>query len=59
MMKHCNQAGWTPLMNACEQGNLEVIKVIVENGGSQVIEFKSSSGSPLHAAISCQSTAIQ
>ena len=34
MMRHQNQAGWTPLMNACEQGNLEVIKVIVQNGGA-------------------------
>lgn len=46
-------------MNACEQGNTDVIKVIVEQAGSPVLEFKSISGSPLHAAISCESTAIQ
>ena len=46
-------------MNACEQGNAEVIKVIVQHGGAQVLEFRSFGGSPLHAAISCESTALQ
>ena len=31
-----------------------MIKLLVNNGGAQLIEFKSTGGSPLHAAISCE-----
>lgn len=46
-------------MSACEQGNLEVIKVLIGTGGPQLLEFVSTGGTPLHAAISCDVTAQQ
>jgi len=59
MMRQQSQACWTPLMSACEQGNLEVIKVLVGTGGPSLLEFASNGGTPLHAAISCNITASE
>lgn len=46
-----SQAQWTPLMNACERGQLEVIEVLLEFDIQQ-LKFKSENGMPLHSAIS-------
>lgn len=46
-------------MAACEQGHLEVIRVLIKHGGAPIVEFRSTGGSPLHAAISCDTTPQQ
>ena len=45
-----SQAGWTPLMNACEAGQLEAITIMLDHDMEQ-LSYKCQNGMPLHAAI--------
>ena len=46
-----SEAGWTPLMNACEAGQLEAIIIMLDHDLEQ-LKYKCERGMPLHAAIS-------
>ena len=58
MLDFKSAAGWTPLMTACEAGQIELIDAILDGAEDEarvkLIEYTCQTGSPLHAAITGQ-----
>ena len=45
------KSGWTPIMMACETGNVELIELLIDKAGEEILDYVCKSGTPLHAAI--------
>ena len=48
---------WTPMMNACEAGDLTAVKLLTQHDKA-LIDYVCTSGGPLHAAITSQRQAV-